>query len=389
MSKRGNGEGSIYFDKTRNRWTGQYIYNGKRMSVRGLTRKEVAQKITEILSKINNNSFVERDNIKLIEMVDYYIEEKLKMNKIKETSYKRDLAERNIISMLPIGNMEIQKITIEDINQNLAEITYRSDSSIDKLMSILSSAFNKAVLLHKVLYNPFLVKGAIIKPKSIKNRKMVDSFSVEEQKQFIETLNSNDYKYKLIFLIALFTGMRVGEILALEKDDIDFKNKTINISNTLTKDKDEKIILGDKTKTYAGIRTIPLPSQIEHELQKLVLKSQKFLFLYNDKFIRTSSVNSQFKRICKDAGIREKIYTFNRNGKTINSKSSSVNEHMLRHTYATRCIEAGMSPVVLQRLLGHKDITTTLNTYTSVFNKFKNDEIIKLNTYLEKNRISN
>ena len=58
---------------------------------------------------------------------------------------------------------------------------------------------------------------------------------------------------------------------------------------------------------------------------------------------------------------------------------------MLRHTYATRCIEAGMSPVVLQRLLGHKDISITLNTYTSVLNQFKNDEIIKLDNYLNEN----
>lgn len=54
---------------------------------------------------------------------------------------------------------------------------------------------------------------------------------------------------------------------------------------------------------------------------------------------------------------------------------------MLRHTFATRCIENGMSAVVLQKILGHKDIETTLNTYTSVFNKFKQDEIVKINDY--------
>lgn len=58
---------------------------------------------------------------------------------------------------------------------------------------------------------------------------------------------------------------------------------------------------------------------------------------------------------------------------------SRVNTHMLRHTFATRCIESGVSPVVLQRILGHKDIKVTLNTYTSVFNEFNEQEIEKIN----------
>ena len=68
--------------------------------------------------------------------------------------------------------------------------------------------------------------------------------------------------------------------------------------------------------------------------------------------------------------------------KSINLKSSKVNTHMLRHTYATRCIESGMSAVVLSKLLGHADIETTLNTYTTVFNKFKDDEIKKYLEYM-------
>ena len=95
-----------------------------------------------------------------------------------------------------------------------------------------------------------------------------------------------------------------------------------------------------------------------------------------------------FKKICKDANIRALI---NPNKKVykktgiinVNLKTSSVNTHMLRHTFATRCIEAGVSAVALSRILGHKDIQTTLNTYTSVFNKFKEDELNKINNYLE------
>ena len=101
-----------------------------------------------------------------------------------------------------------------------------------------------------------------------------------------------------------------------------------------------------------------------------------------------TTINSHFKKICKNANIRVLI---NSNKKVyreagisnVNLKTSSVNTHMLRHTFATRCIEAGVSAVALSRILGHKDIQTTLNTYTSVFNKFKEDELSKINKYFD------
>jgi len=75
---------------------------------------------------------------------------------------------------------------------------------------------------------------------------------------------------------------------------------------------------------------------------------------------------------------------------TANCRVTDVSSHTLRHTFGTRCIESGMAPVVVQRLMGHKDIRITLNTYTSVLNKFKESEIDKVNQYyLEQKLVSN
>ena len=119
---------------------------------------------------------------------------------------------------------------------------------------------------------------------------------------------------------------------------------------------------------------------------KSILKKNNnidFLFLQpNGKLIKPSTINGNFKKICKDADIRPALHKRMSRGKEITLRTSNVNTHMLRHTYATRCAEAKMEAVVVKTLIGHKDIETTLNLYTDVFDDFKEDQIVKLNEYL-------
>lgn len=394
MSKKGNGEGTIYYSESKKLWVGQVTNgrqtNGKlnRKTFYGKTRKEVRDKINKYIADIKNDTVIEKSSITITEIIRNNIENKYNSNIISSSTYLRTLYELKIIEKMPIANRKIQDISIEDINKSLQTIVNYSNSVIDKIYSLMSSAYDVAVINKIVLNNPFNIKFAIIKPKSIKNDKKVEALTINEQKQFEIELDKYYEPYRTILFIALYSGMRIGEILALNISDIDFENNQIHITKTLTKDSEDNVILGNKTKTYSGMRNVPILINLKPIIENYIINLQKYnndyLFMYDNHFIYPTVINAHFKRICKDANIRVETIKdshLKKDGTRKNLKTSNVNTHMLRHTFATRCIEAGISPVVLSRILGHKDIETTLNTYTDVFNRFKQDEINKIDNY--------
>ena len=378
--KRGNGEGSIYYDKSRDRWIAQYICgvrdDGKviRKSVSAKTKPEIIKKLNEVMYKANNLSYTESNNITLDELISIAIEEKFQANVISEVSYARLKCIQNKIKNSNIGKIPIQKLTSYNIQIFLNGITNLSNSSINKIFEMLKSACNRAIKKKIILENPM---DEVIKPNSRVQTKDIRALTMEEQSKFTEYLKMvsvSEEKYKVCFLLEMYMGLRVGEALALQKQDIDLKNGYIKINKTLTKDKDANIKLNDSPKTFAGRRRIPIPDIIKKELKEQVEKSNNnkdnLLFLCDNDLVRPNSLNSVIKRIFKSQ---------------LGLDNTGITTHVLRHTYATRCIEAGMSAVVLQRLMGHTDIKITLNTYTSVFNDYKESELNKVAKYLNKN----
>ncbi len=381
--RRGNGEGTIFEDKKNKRWIGQYISgiaeDGKaiRKSVYGKTQKEVVNKLNEVKYQMNNDIYVEKNGIKLVKIIEDIREEKLASNTISGGQYARLKWTINKIKNSKLGEMKIQDVTKNDIQEFLNSIKDLSDSYIKKLYEQFVQAYRRAEIKKYITYNPMY---EVIKPKSDKQTKVVEALDINVQKAFTEYLNKasiEDEPYKNIFLIQMYMGLRIGEVLALSTKNIDLENKLLYVKRTLTNDKEFAIILGNKTKTYSGNRTLPIPDFLvpifEEQLKYANGNLHNLIFTTNDNYIRTSAINKELKRIFDEE---------------LKTSSKNISTHCLRHTYGTRCIEAGMTAVVLQRLMGHKDVTDTLNTYTSVFNKFKEDELEKVNNYLTNNQLN-
>lgn len=219
----------------------------------------------------------------------------------------------------------------------------------------------------------------VIRPRSTKKHKVVRALEVEEQQKLTDYLMNvpiTDEPYKVAYLIEMYLGLRIGEVLALRNTDINLHKNLISVNKTLSTDKNHKVIMGNSTKTYAGIREVPIPSFIRNEIISQMRLAEnnrdKQLFLTpNGEYVRPNNANRKLKELLEKMNITD------------------ITSHSLRHTYGTRCIEAGMRAVALQRLMGHTDVAITLNTYTSVFNKYKESELEKVNNYYMNNDIVN
>ena len=387
MSSKGNGEGSVYYNKQRKKWNAQYKeYDTKTGKMKYKTKSfktenEAQKYLNTIMYQKENPIYIEHNGIPLIEILKANLELKYNTNKIGPAQYGRLLNSIKRLEKYPIANKKIDTIKTDELQAYLNSLKNLSNSMIEKAHQQLNQAFTIAMNKGYIVQNPMV---DVIRPKSNKENKVVRALTVEEQEAFTNWLVDkpiDEFKYRNVYLLQMYTGLRVGEALALTTHDIDLKNKRLNISRTLTTDEKGNIIMGNKTKTYSGKRTIPIPyflyPYIKEQIKianKQINNDEKLLFKPNNsKYCRRSTINNELKRIFKQE--------FN---------ITDISSHSLRHTFGTRCIESGMAPVVVKRLMGHKDIAVTLNTYTSVLEQFKEREFDKVNQYyLNENLIGN
>ena len=296
------------------------------------------------------------------------------MNYVNEQGYGRNLDTVKRIEKSIIGRVPISEIDEKQMELFLKQLTKYSNSVISKIYRQVRLAFQIAAEKEMIRKNIMLSRDLRC-PRSQKADIKVKGLTVEEQKRLTDVLETkkppkgrNDYRLQLF--IELYSGMRMGEINALQKKDIDLKKRVIHVRGTVTKGIDDRIFIKTGAKTNAGVRDVPISKRLEPYLRE-ALKQQRdnpeglVFYDYNKgSIITTTQVNCYYHRICKAAEV------------------PCMGQHALRHTFATRCIESGIPAVVLKNWLGHKDIHMTLDIYTDVFNSMNYDAVDKFDEYV-------
>ena len=340
------------------------------------------------LDKNGGSRIITKSNKTLVELLNPCINEQFMLNKIDKSTLKRKMDTLKQISKASFANKPIAKVTREEVVSYLSSLSKYSESTIKQNYELLCMGFGEAEY-QKIIQENFMTGyKRIIKPKSEYVSHKRKSLTIQEERKLVDYLMNVSYEkcsYKYLLLWQLTTGMRIGETLVLDyKNDISLSENKVDIKRTQTKDENGNIIIGETTKTDNGRRTLTMNNISKQIMQKAlehkVKNKNNLLFCKKDgTMILENTINSCLKRIALKLGIG--IFEEpNTKGKTV--KKTDVHTHMLRGTFATRCAEAKIAPVVLKQILGHKDISVTMKYYIDVDGSFIESETDNAIQYL-------
>ncbi len=281
----------------------------------------------------------------------------------------------NILSshLLPqLGGYKLSHFTSTSLNAYLSEKLKNgklngkgglSPSYVNSIRIVLNAIIKFAV--NEQMMSP--LNNSINKPNITKPELTI--FSADEQRCIEAELTRNIDYTKLGVLISLHTGLRIGEVCALKWEDIDLINKTIHVRHTISRVRNElpnaktkTILVLDTPKTESSRRDIPISS-----------------WLYNYLILLANTTKSVYVISNTNMFVSPRTYEYRYHKILNNCKVHSVNYHALRHTFATRCIEAGVDVKSLSEILGHSNVGITLNTYVHSSMELKRSQIEKMN----------
>ncbi|HEY3967896.1 MAG TPA: site-specific integrase [Planctomycetaceae bacterium] len=352
-ARRGNGEGSIY-QRGDGRWVASVVVGrdqtGKqrRKVVYGWTKADVTGKLSKLLPQALDGTLGTHERLTVGAYLDKWMEDTVKANR-KPSTFARYETSCNLHIKPLIGGIQLSKLTPVQLRGLYASLQRDGHSlaTCEITHAILHSAFKSALKSDLVTRN---VCDCVDRPKAPDAEiKTIDAAQVN---MLLESIR-NDRLYAL-YLLAIDSGMRQGEMLALRWDDISFESRTISVRRKVIEVK--KVFHVDEPKTASGRRSITVtPATIEalreHQAKMLAegLIGGGWVFpRRNGKFIRRNWLVLRIKKILADAGLPE------------------ITFHALRHTCATMLLQASTHGKIVQERLGHSKIAITLDTYSHV-----------------------
>jgi integrase len=358
MGRRGNGEGTITRRKD-GRWEARYYVqtmNGqKRKVLYGKIRAEARDKLTKALSDRIDGIVYDDENMTVGDYLDGWLKGSV-YGSIRQSTYDRDtnLASNHIKPIL--GGLKLKKL-----NSAHVQSFYRdrldaglSASTVHKMHDILRRALAQAVKWHLVSQN---VADAVKPPRPAP--KEIRALSAEETRRMLETAVED--RLEALYVLAVHTGMRQGELLALRWQDVDMENAVVSVRRSLTRS-GGKVVFGEP-KTKKSRRSIRLTPQAAEALRSHLERQLRDMDILGDRYQDQGLVfTTDTGGPINPSNLRQRSFAplLQRAG------LPHMRFHDLRHTCATLLLSRGVHPKFVQELLGHATIAITLDTYSHV-----------------------
>lgn len=345
-------------------YVGRVQVDGRRQTVTSDNLKDLQKAMQKLKYELENGLYqkpVKKERLTLNEWFNIWIKDyksirvKKSTLEVYKTYYKNHIKNK-------FGNMYIDTISVEDVQlfiNRLAKSNLKSNT-IDLIIITFSNMLKQAYINERIEKNPF---NHIVKPKKDEPKKK-NLLDLHQEKIFLNYCDNE--LYKNIFVVALYTGMRVNEILGLTWANVDFNKKLIHVKHTLVyKNKNSYYLSSPKSKTSR--RDIPILKNVYDILENLYQHqdANAFVFNKNGTPLQMMSLNSY---------INKKVQKMQKDG--INIKHLTM--HSFRHTFATRCIRQGVTPQTLKTILGHSTLSMTMDLYAHVETDTKQSEMEKL-----------
>ncbi len=346
--------------------------------------RDFKARVVEVKNKLNTGTYIEKNNLTIIDIAEQYIEWKHIDGITSDRSYKRDLETLEQIKKACYNfcNIPIQKVSIVDIENAKRNMRKYANSVIGKIWALLRKVFDIACSpSRKILMYNIMLDETLKKPLSEKKSKEVKALTKSEFKKLNNILDNQEreHPYRNVIKMQSISAMRIGEVLARSRNDYNIEAKTFNIHNTLTQDDKYNIILGKHTKTYnkqtqtdKGQRYLPLDNKLFAELVEIIEEQCKkstnnmynllFWDYKRNTFIKPTEVNSWLRRLNEKYKISEE----------------NLSTHRLRHYAITYWKELGIDLSVIQYLAGHiEGSKITEKVYINISDEYIKEEIKK------------
>ena len=304
-------------------------------------------------------------NYTVLELVEKYVLLKTGVRHNTEANYKFVI---NIIKKEAFGKKRIDKVKLSDAKAwliKLQKVDGRGYSSIHSIRGVVRPAFQMAVDDDLIRKNPFAFELATVVVNDSVTREAITRKQEREYLKFVKE-DAHFCKYYEAIYILFNTGLRISEFCGLTMKDIDFKNMKIKVDHQLQRTRKMEYVIED-TKTESGVRYVPMTKEVSECFRTIIQNRPKpdiepmidgytgFLCLdKNDK----PMVALHWEKYMQH--IREKYNSIYR------VQMPKITPHVCRHTFCSKMAKSGMNPKTLQYIMGHSDISVTLNTYTHI-----------------------